>query len=137
MATCAVEDCDKDRIRREFCHAHYSRWRRHGDPLVQKRATSVEGMTPAFKKAWVIEYKMSRGCADCGYREHPAALDFDHRPGTVKVRDIKSGHQLGWDALLAEVAKCDVVCANCHRVRTWTRRGGDVNEYVVHTVAST
>lgn len=62
--------------------------------------------------------------ADCGYNDHPAALDFDHRPDTVKVRDIKSGQQLGWDALIEEIAKCDVVCANCHRIRTVTRRSG-------------
>jgi hypothetical protein len=48
-------------------------------------------------------------------------LDFDHLPGTLKVRDIKSGQQLGWEALLAEVAKCEAVCANCHRIRTVDR----------------
>lgn len=79
------------------------------------------------KKSWVDQYKLERGCADCGYNENPAALDFDHLPGTVKTRDIKSGKQFGWKALFAEVAKCEVVCANCHRIRTVERRkGGDV-----------
>ena len=62
------------------------------------------------------------GCVDCGYNEHPAALDFDHLPDTNKVRDIKSGQQLGWAALQEEIAKCEVVCANCHRIRTSERR---------------
>lgn len=79
-------------------------------------------MTPAEKKRWVDAYKLAKGCTDCGYATHPAALDFDHLPGTTKVRDIKSGQQLGWAALQAEVAKCEVVCANCHRIRTTTRR---------------
>jgi hypothetical protein len=82
------------------------------------------------RRAYVIQYKLNHGCADCGYAEHHAALDFDHRPGTVKVRDVKGGQQLGWEALLAEIAKCDVVCANCHRIRTYERlraspQGGD------------
>lgn len=69
----------------------------------------------------------------CGYQVHSAALDFDHLPGTIKVRDIKHGNTLGWEALQVEIAKCEVVCANCHRIRTFlrNREGGDVNEYVV------
>ena len=105
-----------------MCHKHYSRWRRHGDPVVLGRAVSTPGITSEFKRLWVIEYKLFHGCADCGYAEHHAALDFDHRPGTTKVRDIKGGQQLGWEALRAEVAKCEVVCANCHRIRTYTRQ---------------
>jgi hypothetical protein len=119
---CLVTDCRKKAVRRGYCHAHYSRWRRHGDPLTLGRAVSTHGVTPAFKKHWVIEYKLSKGCADCGYNTHHVALDFDHRPGTEKVRDIKSGAHLGWKALLAEIDKCDVVCANCHRIRTANRR---------------
>lgn len=76
----------------------------------------------AARMHWVRLYKMSMGCADCGYNEHPAALDFDHKPDTDKIRDIKSGQQFGWQALMDEVAKCEVVCANCHRIRTSERR---------------
>jgi hypothetical protein len=48
-------------------------------------------------------------------------MDFDHRPGTVKLFHIgKNTHSE--DAVLAEIAKCDVVCANCHRVRTFRTR---------------
>ena len=119
---CLVVDCLKVGVRRGYCRAHYSRWRRHGDPLVLGRAVSTPGVTPAFKNQWVNEYKLSKGCADCGYKGHPAALDFDHLPGTTKVRDIKRGTQLGWQALMDEIAKCEVVCANCHRIRTFDRR---------------
>jgi hypothetical protein len=35
-------------------------------------------------RAYIQSIKMERGCTDCGYREHPAALDFDHLPGFVK-----------------------------------------------------
>jgi hypothetical protein len=70
----------------------------------------------------IVALKLAQGCADCGYNAHPAALDFDHRPGEVKLFTVSLGStSKGIQTLLAEVAKCDVVCANCHRVRTWER----------------
>lgn len=67
---------------------------------------------------------MVRGCKDCGYAEHPHALDFDHLPGTEKLLTIGSGDSTTapWDKVLAEIEKCEVVCANCHRIRTYERR---------------
>ncbi|MEU1008212.1 hypothetical protein [Streptomyces sp. NPDC005890] len=68
--------------------------------------------------------KLQRGCADCGYRAHAEALDFDHLPGAVKIAGVTRmvSERRSRDAVMAEVAKCEVVCANCHRVRTATRR---------------
>lgn len=53
-------------------------------------------------------------------------MDFDHRNRDDKVSEI-SNFTAGWDALKEEIAKCDLVCANCHRIRTsankqWCRR---------------
>lgn len=66
--------------------------------------------------------KVAEGCADCGYNAHPAALDFDHVRG-IKLFGVGKGilsHT--WAQTLAEIAKCEVVCANCHRVRTHVHR---------------
>ena len=119
---CNVEGCDKERRRLTYCTRHYKLNYRNGDPTIQKRATSTFGKSAKARKTYVEAYKLDRGCIDCGYSAHPAALDFDHLPGTVKVRDIKSGQQLGWQALLDVIAKCEIVCANCHRIRTTERR---------------
>ena len=68
--------------------------------------------------------KLLRGCFDCGYDANSDALEFDHRPGTGK----KIGRGLSLYAgasparLAAEIAKCDVVCSNCHSIRTANRR---------------
>ena len=67
-------------------------------------------------------YKLERGCADCGYNAHPAALDFDHLPGAKKCFTIGSDAIRNRERIWAEIAKCEVVCANCHRIRTVTRR---------------
>jgi hypothetical protein len=65
--------------------------------------------------------KLMSGCVDCGYDKHPAALEFDHLPGTVKYRDIGKLYMQSLKVLFTEIAKCEVVCANCHRIRTATR----------------
>ena len=66
--------------------------------------------------------KLERGCADCGFNAHPAALHFDHLPGTIKRRGLSRMASLTWTTVLDEIAKCEVVCANCHAIRTATRR---------------
>jgi hypothetical protein len=57
---------------------------------------------------------------DCGYRFHPYQMDFDHRDPLTKEFNLTAGHAMlmSRPRLLAEVAKCDIVCANCHDVRT-------------------
>ena len=67
--------------------------------------------------------KLSIGCVDCGYREHPEALQFDHVRGT-KTSDVCQLLDATWERVTAEIALCEVVCANCHAVRTATRREG-------------
>ena len=60
-------------------------------------------------------------CFDCGIKYHPACMDFDHREGEIKSFNI--GRLSAWNkkTLMIEVAKCDIVCANCHRLRTFNR----------------
>lgn len=71
---------------------------------------------------YLAAIKVRRGCADCGYRAHPVALDFDHRPGETKRMGVSQARKWSWTAIKTEVEKCDVVCANCHRIRTARRR---------------
>lgn len=61
-------------------------------------------------------------CADCGGRFDPVCMDFDHRPGEKKLFTIGGSVRLTYASLQTEVLKCDVVCANCHRIRTYKRR---------------
>lgn len=65
----------------------------------------------------------SKPCADCGKPYHPLLMDFDHRPGTIKRFTIGAVRwSKGRQALQDEIAKCDVVCVLCHRIRTWNRK---------------
>ena len=75
------------------------------------------------KMAKIHAYQLEKGCADCGYSAHPAALEFDHLPGTEKLFNI--GEEIGnrsVESIWSEIAKCEVVCANCHAIRTTERR---------------
>ena len=61
-------------------------------------------------------------CADCGGRFPAVCLDFDHRPSETKVTEVSvlaRGYRPS--VFIAEAAKCDVVCSNCHRLRTQER----------------
>lgn len=61
-------------------------------------------------------------CTDCGTVYHPAAMHFDHLPGSEKVKDVATlMRYASTERLLDEIAKCELVCANCHAVRTWER----------------
>jgi len=65
-------------------------------------------------------------CADCGVKYPPYVMDFDHRPGEVKLFNVgqsRSGRPL--EDILLEIKKCDVVCSNCHRERTHQRSISD------------
>ena len=62
-------------------------------------------------------------CADCGGRFPFYVMQFDHRDGSSKRGLVtRMIGRAGRDRILAEAAKCDVVCGNCHRMRTYTRR---------------
>ena len=65
-------------------------------------------------------------CIDCGESDI-RVLDFDHRPGTEKTQNVMYLVHNGYsvDRILAEIAKCDVRCRNCHARVTYSRLGGD------------
>ena len=69
-------------------------------------------------RVWVGEYLVSHPCVDCGNTDH-RVLEFDHRDPTTKVADVSDMMRNRSLAVVqSEVAKCDVRCANCHRIRT-------------------
>ena len=60
-------------------------------------------------------------CADCNIRD-PRVLEFDHlRDKKFNVSRAVSGSTRSWETILSEIDKCDIVCANCHRIRTQER----------------
>lgn len=85
----------------------------------------INNARKAPRRAILDELKIAAGgCADCGIfkPDHPEIYDFDHRPGTVKVLNVaRFATKHSMDELMTEIPKCDVVCSNCHRIRTQSR----------------
>jgi hypothetical protein len=86
------------------------------------------GSPPAYfaqrqleRRSLIATIKLDQGCADCGYDADPVALQFDHLPGFEKRRKVGAMMQHSIEAILDEIDKCEVVCSNCHAVRTWRR----------------
>ncbi len=62
-------------------------------------------------------------CMDCGNKFPPCAMDFDHRVKKDKEIDVGRMINGGWskEKVDKEVKKCDIVCSNCHRIRTYLK----------------
>jgi hypothetical protein len=96
--------------------------RRKPDPRAElpRHKRGEVKLTQAEIRRRLSALKVERGCSDCGFRAHPVALDFDHVRG-VKSVNLSSARICYWSIAEHEIAKCDVVCANCHRIRTAKR----------------
>jgi len=67
---------------------------------------------------WYQDLKR-KPCTDCGNEFHPKAMQFDHLPGFEKVSTVAKLLETGSRRrVLEEIVKCELVCANCHAVRT-------------------
>lgn len=73
-------------------------------------------------RKYIQEYKQSKPCADCGERYPYWVMDFDHLHGKKFNLGKYSNVTDNLAVIQTEVDKCDVVCANCHRNRTFSRR---------------
>lgn len=87
---------------------------------VRKRAKVI--ITENRKKYFQL---LSEGkCKKCPEAD-VFALEYDHRDGEVKVASIRTmvGAGYCWKTIESEIAKCDLLCANCHRKRTGIAQG--------------
>jgi hypothetical protein len=123
MQTCSTPGCYQAVLERppgargrprKYCEAHRARpdtaaiVARQAEHMV--RLDAIKAATP---------------CADCG-RQFPApAMDFHHRDPADKTFTISQRRGMSWAKLEAEIAKCDVLCAVCHRLRHHNLTPGD------------
>lgn len=73
-----------------------------------------------------INWLKSAPCVDCTKCYIACVMDFDHLPGQIKVGIIsklcKRPKAVSDDSLMDEILKCELVCANCHRIRIFLRK---------------
>lgn len=69
---------------------------------------------------YVNKIKLDNGCIQCGYNDNAVALQFDHIDRSRKAIAVSTLVNKGMSIELIdiEVAKCQVLCANCHSIKT-------------------
>lgn len=101
------------------------------DSDAYKKRLERNEATRLAKLQYLQDYKMERGCQDpdCLWEGEfiPEMLDLDHinpetKNGYLRTTRSQGLYQLGWDNMIAEISKCQVLCANCHRKKTVAER---------------
>lgn len=87
----------------------------------RKRAREASAKCRLPKVSFILEIKTGTPCADCGKNFPAVCMDFDHlnrEEKTALVSEMVSSGSYTLAELQTEIKKCEVVCANCHRIRT-------------------
>lgn len=128
---CGKVECEKSDKRKRYQAAKlagysYYAQKIKNDPIRLQDFYEKSKVNQRGLRSWLADYKLERGCMDCGYRKHSAALDMDHTgPKTAEISAIKTSTK----RMLAEISAGSVVvrCANCHGIKTWAERNGHSN----------
>lgn len=116
----------KDPEKRREYHAKYMRERWY--PANQQKHIEMVAISRAariVRRQEFIRRLKSVPCMDCGLTFHPEAMDFDHVLGDKLGAIASMARDAPQEKLELEISKCEVVCSNCHRIRTRARRRGD------------
>ena len=115
----------KDRERRNaYMREYYAKNPKKHGVLVRKRNDRY-----IEEVRYLLETAKSVPCLDCGGTFHTVAMDFDHVRGK-KLFNIGEWQRISpaIHKIKAEMAKCEIICSNCHRVRTWNRLQEAIHE---------
>lgn len=110
--------------RRIYSNHHYEKAKKAGTRPTQQPDYRRAAVTKNREKRreMIKEIKESSACMDCGVSYPYWVMDFDHREDETKVATVQKLLKSGPIAsVLTEIEKCDLVCSNCHRTRTYLR----------------
>jgi hypothetical protein len=115
--------------RAAYKQEHYAKNRaRYIANAARRNARELERRT-----RYLLDFLRTHPCVDCGETD-PIVLEFDHL--TDKLFNVSTGlRDRAWASVLAEMEKCEVVCANCHRRRS-ALRGGYLRAMVARQVGA-
>lgn len=103
---------ENQELMRKYRREWYCRNKERGKESVVLRLAEL--------RLWFRAYKSNCSCMLCG-ETHPACLQFHHRNAEEKELEVSVAVASGWSKkrILEEIAKCDVLCANCHAKIHW------------------
>ena len=106
------------KTRCKACVSLYSKQHYLSNKEIYKRRGVINGRLGKQRLVTLVyEYLASHPCVDCG-QANPLLLDFDHRDDKFKSISEMIKSRYSWERIRVEISKCDVRCANCHRLRT-------------------
>lgn len=124
---CHLRDCKQCRkIKRgTYYHDYYK-----NNPDRQARIQEYVKARRRGNVLSMLRHLDTHPCVDCGETD-PVVLEFDHVRGNKKQNVASLVYSSAkWETIQAEIDKCDVRCANCHRRVTSQRAGGWYSRYV-------
>jgi DNA-directed RNA polymerase subunit M/transcription elongation factor TFIIS len=104
--------------RRAYQREYMRKW------YLDNKATHIAYVRNRDRKIeeWLKQYKLTLSCKSCG-ESHPACLEFHHiNPKEKKFTIGRQERRISLRSLQEEIAKCRVLCANCHRKEHWLKR---------------
>ena len=115
---------DKEKSKRHSwcraCHKVYkdNHYKNNRQSYIDKAAI-VNKKLDAMVRSEILNYLRDHPCVDCGETD-PVVLDFDHIDPSVKEFNVSTMimQRYTWNKIFAEISKCQIRCANCHRRRT-------------------
>jgi len=113
---------------REKRNRRAKKYRKLWSPEQRKRYNKVKSRAARVRhkerRIVVQKYKVLKGCSICGFNKNYSALDFDHIDRNKKRKNVSRliGDTCSWKIVVAEIKKCRVLCANCHRMKTQKNR---------------
>lgn len=98
---------------RQRAKAHYQSNKQYYKE--KAKARDAEQFKIIAAKLW--DYLLAHPCVDCG-NNNPLVLEFDHIQSKFKSISQMKSMSFSWNKIQAEIDKCEVRCANCHRIKT-------------------
>lgn len=112
---CSTEGCKYVRHSKGMCVRCYDNFKKKTDPRCKARTLARRRLNTEF-----INLVKEEPCMDCKNTFPPECMDFDHVRGE-KRRNLAQSSAMSLESIVAEIKKCELVCANCHRIRTTAR----------------
>jgi hypothetical protein len=114
------KECNRKRARQYYAdnrEEHIAEIKRRNAKLLKRN------------QKWLIKYLLRHPCVDCD-EANILVLEFDHLRDKKEQLSKLIRRVVSVDRLKEEIAKCEVVCANCHRIRTSVRNNNYKAKYL-------
>ncbi len=108
--------------RKAYQKKYTAEWYKKNKKSVIKRSKESNKLNSKRNQDFVRQIKESNPCKDCGVKYPHYIMDFDHLTND-KMYEVgnMTSHAFSIETIQKEIDKCDLLCSNCHRARTWKR----------------